>query len=160
MAWYPATRYRRPDKQGTFQSLLTFIRPSSASDIQHGGRDSEVQPSQVWDQQREAAQPNPPGCHFSHNWQRTEVKISTSKPATITRSGSCPTCSLGTDTSATMGLFLRPGRAHITRLKDRVNWTNWKPTLMDGKDRRQGSSWCLWDWHRPKTYWHSHACQV
>ena len=31
---------------------------------------------------------------------------------------------------------------------------------MDRKDRRQGPSWCLWDWHFAKTYWHSHACQV
>ena len=52
--------------------VISLWRTSSGADIQHGGGDSEVQPSQVRDQQRTAPKPDPPGCDFSYkrHWRK------------------------------------------------------------------------------------------
>ena len=135
MAWYPTTCCGRPDEQGNFQHIaIIFIkRASSGADIQHGGGDSEVQPSQVRDQQRVAPQPYPPGCDFSYKWHWTKVRFLRSWHVSL--AGSCPTCSLGTDTSATTGLCLRPGKTPIIRLRESLN-TNQEPQFRtNGQER-------------------------
>ena len=160
MAWYPAARCRRPNKQGIFQHLLMFIFYL-----------------QTFNMVVEIPRFSQAKFEINREWPLNPIRQDVTsvitgneqrwtfwrqQSTTITTSGSCPTCSRGTDTSAIMGPFLRPGKAHITRLKDwvtgQIKSQNAGP--MDGKDRRQGSSWCLWDWHCAKTYWHSLAHQV
>ena len=162
MAWHPSACCRRPNKQGTRSSMSYNLHKKHLL-LQTFNMVVEI--------------PRFSQAKFEINRERPLNPIRQDVTSVITgneqrwiffrwkrilpKSGFCRTCSRGTDTSATTGLCLKPGRALIIRFWER-NEPNKKLNAgpMDGKDWRQGPSWCLWDWHFAKTYWYSCACQV